>query len=95
MSFKESMESLRAKLMAQIKPESSQEEIDAINGMVTELDDMGKEHDGLVGENAKFKDTIVRMVTTQGDDKTPPDDSQGSKPKSMEQFIEDFAKEHK
>ena len=93
--FKEKVDSLRAKLKAHIKPESSQEELDEINGMLTELDEVEKSHGDLVTANAKFKDTIVRMVTTQGDDNPPPADPNGGNPRSMEQFIKDFEKENK
>lgn len=93
--FKEKVDSLRAKLKAHIKPESSKDELDEINGMLTELDELEKSHGDIVTENAKFKDTIVRMVTTQGDDKTPPTDPNGGNPRSMEQFIKDFEKENK
>lgn len=95
MSFKDSVNSLREKIKGHIKPESSKEELEELNGMLASLDDMEKVHDELGVENAKFKDTIVKMVTSQGDDNPPPSDPSGSKPKSMEQFIEDFQKQNK
>ena len=95
MTLKERLDSLREKVKGKIKPESSQEELDEINGMLTELDEVEKSHGDLVTENAKFKDTIVRMVTTQGDDNPPPADPNGSNPRSMDQFIKDFEKENK
>ena len=95
MSFKEQLDSLRSKIKAKIKPESSQEELNEYNGLLGDLDTIETEYNSLSQENAKFKDKIVNMVLNEGDDKTPPDDSSGSKPKSMEQFINDFEKEHK
>ena len=94
MSFKKQLDSLRAKVKSHIKPESSQEELDELNGMITDIDNVEKEYDSLSQENAKFKDKIVNMVLNQGDDK-PPQDPSGSKPRSMEEFIKDFEKEHK
>ena len=95
MSFKEQLDSIRSKIKAKIKPESSKEELDEYNGLLGDLDTIETDYNSLSQENAKFKDKIVNMVLNEGDDKTPPDDSSGSKPKSMEQFINDFEKEHK
>lgn len=95
MNFKEQLDSLRAKVKSHIKPESTEEELGELNGMLGELDELEKSHNDVVTENAKFKDTIVKMVTTQGDDKPPQDDPNGGKPRSIEKFIDDFEKEHK
>ena len=95
MTFKERLDSLREKVKGKIKPESSAEELDEYNGILAELDEIEKDHDGVLTENTKFKDTIVRMALTQGDDNTPPSDPAGNKPRSMEQFIEDFKKDNK
>ena len=95
MSFQEQLNSLREKIKGKIKPESTEEELGELNGILGELDEMEKSHNDLVTENAKFKDTIVKMVTTQGDDKPPQDDPSGSKPRTLGKFIEDFEKEHK
>lgn len=94
MSFKEQLDSLRNKVKGHIKPESAQEELDELNGMLADIDNVEKEYESLSQENAKFKDKIVNMVLNQGDDK-PPQDPSGSKPKSMEEFINNFEKEHK
>ena len=95
MSFKEQLDSLRQKVKDKIKPESSQEEIDELNGMLSDIDQVETEYNTLSQENAKFKDKIVNMVLNEGDGKPPPDDPNGSKPRSMEEFINDFEKEHK
>ena len=95
MSFKEQLDSLRNRAKARIKADSPQEEIDDINAILADLDTIENDYNSLSQENAKFKDKIVNMVLNEGNDKTPPDDSSGSKPKSMEQFISDFEKEHK
>ena len=94
MSFKEQLDSLRNKVKDHIKPESAQEELNELNGMLADIDNVEKEYESLSQENAKFKDKIVNMVLNQGDDK-PPQDPSGSKPKSMEEFINNFEKEHK
>ena len=95
MTLKERLDSLREKVKGKIKPESSAEELDEYNGLLAEIDEIEKEHNNVVTENTKFKDTIVRMALTQGDDNTPPSDPAGNKPRSMEQFIEDFKKDNK
>ena len=87
MTLQERIASLKAKFQAKIKPESTPEELDEINGLMTELDEVEKDHNVVVAENAKFKDTIVRMALNTGDGKQPADESGGSKPKSIEECI--------
>ena len=87
MTIQERIASLKAKIKAKIKPESTQEELDEINGLMTELDEVEKDHNVVVTENAKFKDTIVQMVLKTGDGKQPEDESGGSKPKTIEECI--------
>ena len=87
MSFQEQITALKEKVKAKIKPESSEEEIQEINGLLAEMDSLETTHNELVTENAKFKDTIVRMVTNQGDGNKPRDDTDGSKPKTIEECV--------
>ena len=99
MTLAERLASLKAKLKAKIKPESSTEEINEINDLIAELDEVEKDHNVVVTENAKFKDTIVRMALNTGDGKKPEDESGGSKPKTIEECVaeelEKQAKEEK
>ena len=95
MTLKERLDSLREKAKNRIKPESTQEEIDEYNGTISELDEIEKEHNEVVAVSAKYKDTIVKMVLNQGDGKTPEDDSEGSKPKNMDEFLADFKEKNK
>lgn len=85
MGFSEKIKALKEKRQALIKPDMSAEEIQAINDDIAELDELENFHNELVTENAKFKDTIVRLVSSQGDGKAPKDDSPGSKTMSIEQ----------
>lgn len=87
MTFQEQITALKEKVKAKIKPESSEEEIQEINGLLAEMDSLEATHNELVTENAKFKDTIVRMVTNQGDGNKPKDDTDGSKPKTIEECV--------
>lgn len=87
MTFQEQITALKEKVKAKIKPESSEEEIQEINGLLAEMDSLETTHNELVTENAKFKDTIVRMVTNQGDGNKPGDDTDGSKPKTIEECV--------
>ena len=93
MTFKEKLDALRALAKGGIKPESSEEEIAGVNDVVAKLDDIEKDYDALNEENAKFKDTIVRMVSTQGSNKPPVDEEQGSKPISAEDLVKQFQAE--
>lgn len=93
--FTESINSLREKLKAKIKPESSEEEIADINDSLNSLDEIEKEHNSVVEVNGKYKDQIVKMVLNQGDDKKPVD-PEGSNPKGMDQLLAEFkAKQEK
>lgn len=85
--FNEQLEALKKRIQAKIKAESTSEEIEEVNSIVAELDSLGSSHNEVVTENAKFKDTIVRMVTNQGNSDKPGDDSTGSKPKSIEECV--------
>lgn len=87
MTFQEQITALKEKVKAKIKPESSEDEIKEINGLLAEMDSLETTHNELVTENAKFKDTIVRMVTNQGDGNKPRDDTDGSKPKTIEECV--------
>ena len=86
-TFKEILEALKGKFSAKLTAESSQEEIDEVNGLVAELDSLGETHDQLVNEHAKTKDALVRMITNQGNSDKPGDDTDGSKPKSIEECV--------
>ena len=87
MTFKERIEALKGTFQAQINENSTAEEIQSINDKSAELDSLETAYNEVVADNAKFKDTIVRMVTTQGDGKQPKDGSDESKPKTIEECI--------
>lgn len=90
MGIKENLDSLRARAKAQIKPESTKEEIEAYNEIIKEIDDIEKEHNDVLSVNAKYKDTIVNMVLKEGNGETPKDEEEGKAPQSMEEFLADF-----
>ena len=87
MTFKERLDALKGNLQARIKAESTPEEIQEVNDLIAECDSLESSYNEVVTENAKFKDTIVRMVSTQGDGNKPGDDTTGSKPKSIEECV--------
>ena len=87
MNFKQKLNELKAKFKAKITENSTPDEISEVDGIIKGMDELEASHKKLEDENAKFKDVIVRMVTTQGDSKQPTDDSTGSKPKSIEECI--------
>lgn len=90
MGIKEKLDSLRARAKAQIKPESTQEEIDAYNEIIKDIDEIEKEHNDVLSVNAKYKDTIVNMVLKEGNSETPHDEEEGKSPQSMEEFLAEF-----
>lgn len=87
MNFKERVEALKGEFNAKINQDTTPEEVEKINKSNANLDSLVEDYNLVVTENAKLKDTIVRMVTTQGDGKQPQNDSTGSKPKSIEECI--------
>ena len=96
MTFKEQIESLRARIKSHIKPESSDEDVQEFSGLLNEVDELEKHHQNLEAENAKYKDKIIKMVMYEGDDKPPVDTHDGSNPKSVEELLAEFqAKEDK
>lgn len=95
MTFQERLNALREKFKAKVNADLPAEELNEINATLEDLDEIEKEYNNLSEVSAKYKDTIVNLTLNQGNDRTPPDDSQGSKPKSMDEFIKDFEKEHK
>ena len=89
MTFKERLEALRAEVKSQIKPESSEEEITRLNGISAKLDELETDYNAVVTENAKFKDTIVKMVTTEGNSDKPKDETGDDKPKTIEEIVQE------
>lgn len=87
MTLKEQVQSLKAKIQAKIKDESTPEEIQEVNDIITELDSIDTAHDGLLQEHAKTKEALVRMVVNQGNGDKPRDDTDGSKPKTIEECV--------
>ena len=87
MKFKEIIEALKGENNAKINKDTAPEEIEKINKSNASLDSLVDNYNSVVEENAKLKDTIVRMVTTQGNGKQPQDDVDGSKPKTIEECI--------
>ena len=92
MTFKEQLDALKGRIQAKITSESSQEQIDEITGIANELDSLELSYNEAVQEQAKLKDTIVRMVQTQGSGKKPIDESQGSKPMTIDECIAEISK---
>lgn len=87
MSWKEQFQALKAKIQAKIKEDSSPEEIDEINGFITDLDALDTTHNELEVEHAKTKTALMRMVVNQGSGDKPGDDTDGSKPKTIEECV--------
>ena len=92
MTFKERIDALKTKFQSRIKEDSSQEEIDEVNSLVGELGEIENEHNQLSQEHAKTKEAIVRMVLNQGSSDKPGDDTDGSKPKTIEECVAEVQK---
>ena len=93
MTFKERVDALKSKIQAKIKSESTADEIAEINDLVAELDALDADYTNLSQEHSKVKDTLVRMVTSEGSGDKPSDDSMGSKPKSIEECVAEVAQQ--
>lgn len=93
MAFKDTLSSLKSKMQAMISTESTAEQIEQINGMISELDSLDSDHTELVTSEAKLKEVVVNMVKTQGNGDKPADDSTGSKPKSIDECVAEIQKQ--
>ena len=95
MNWKEQVEALKAKFQSKVKEDSTQEEIDEINGLIAEVDALDSAYNELEQEHAKTKTALVRMVVNQGSGDKPRDDTDGSKPKTIEECVAEVQKEGK
>ena len=95
MNWKEQVEALKAKFQSKVKEDSTQEEIDEINGLIAEVDALDSAYNELEQEHAKTKTALVRMVVNQGSGDKPRDDTDGSKPKTIEECVAVVQKEGK
>lgn len=93
MAFKDTLSSLKSKMQAMITTDSSAEQIEQINGMISELDSLDSDHTELVTSEAKLKEVVVNMVKTQGNGDKPADDSTGSKPKSIDECVAEIQRQ--
>ena len=87
MNFKEQAEALKARFTSKINADTSKEELDEFTSINEEIDKLESSYNELLNENAKFKDTIIRMVTNQGSSEKPQDVVEESKPLTMEEII--------
>ena len=87
MNWKEQIDALKAKFQGKIKEDSSQEEIDEVNNLIIEVNALDSAYQELENEHAKTKSALVRMVVNQGSGDKPRDESNGSKPKTIEECV--------
>ena len=88
MTFKEKLSQLREQAKSKmVKEDSSAEEIQAYTDYENSLNGLEEDYNKEVEEKAKLKDTIVRLVSSQGDGKAPKEESGESKPRTFEEII--------
>jgi hypothetical protein len=93
MTFKEQIDALKQKISSKITADSTPEETEEITGIITEIDALDSAHSELETEHAKTKSALVRMVVNQGSSDKPKDDTDGSKPKTIDECVaEELAK---
>ena len=98
MTFREKLSKLKEDAKSKMVNENSNaEEIQAYTDYENSLNELEEDYNKEVNEKAKLKDTIVKLVSTQGDGKQPEEESGGSNPKTFEEIIADKlkAKENK
>lgn len=90
MDFKEQLNLLKETAKSKlVKADASAEELEEANKFLSGLDELGASHEKVLSENAKFKDTIVSIVSSQGNGSVPPSEDGVKEPRSMEQIIAD------
>lgn len=87
MTFKEQIDALKQKFSSKITAESTPEETEEITGIIADIDALDSSYNELDQEHAKTKSALVRMVVNQGSGDKPKDDTDGSKPKSIEECV--------
>lgn len=87
MNFKEQAEALKARFTSKINADTSKEDLDEFTSINEEIDKLESSYNELLTENAKFKDTIIRMVTNQGSSDKPQEIIEERKPLTMEEII--------
>ena len=93
MTFKEQIDALKQKISSKITSESTPEETEEITGIIAEIDALDSAHNELETEHAKTKSALMRMVVNQGSSDKPKDDTDGSKPKTIDECVaEELAK---
>lgn len=96
MTFKEKVSQLKEVAKSKmVKEDSSAEEIQAYTDYENSLNELENEYNSAVEEKAKLKDTIVRLVSSQGDGKKPKEESGESKPRTLEEIIAEKQAEKK
>lgn len=86
--WEERIAALKKRFTERITTESSADDINDNNNAISEIDALNEQHNALKEENAKLKETIVRMVQTSGSSDKPSEASDvGSKPKTLEEII--------
>lgn len=96
MTFKEKVSQLKELAKSKmVKEDSSAEEIQAYTDYENSLNGLEEEYNKELEEKAKLKDTIVRLVSNQGDGKKPQEESGESKPRTLEEIIAEKQAEKK
>ena len=89
MPINEQIDRLKNSISSQINSDTSPEQIEALKGLNTDIEAIEQSYQQLEAENAKFRDTIVRMVMTQGNAEPPKDENQEKQPRSIEEIMAD------
>lgn len=87
LTWKEQVEALKGKFQSRITTESTPEEVNEVNDLVAGIDSLDSAYNELLEEHAKTKEALVRMVVNQGNGDKPRDDTDGSKPKTIEECV--------
>ena len=87
MTFKEKTESLRKFLKGLMKEDMSPEELEEFNKHIAGINELDQDYDKSETDRVKYRDKIVNMVMTEGSDRTPADEHDGSKPMSIDEAV--------
>ena len=89
MTLKEQVQALKQRIQAKFKIDenSSPEDVQEMNDMMAELDSIDSAHDVVLQDYAKTKEAVVRMIVNQGSSDKPKDETEGSKPKTIDECV--------
>lgn len=86
MTFKEQVEATKNKIKSLIKADTPDEQIEALTGVIGDLDGLNTSHDQVVANYGALKDKYIASITNTGTAQKPEEEQKADTPKSLEEI---------